>query len=77
MLHQSSGGAVGNIQDAEITMKEWIKVNDILFDLLGEFCNKDPQQVKIDASRDLWLDSQESLEYGIIDEIVQSKKKKG
>lgn len=77
MLHQSSGGAVGNIQDAEITMKEWIKVNDILFDLLGEFCNKDPQQVKLDASRDLWLDSKESLEYGIIDEIVQSKKKKG
>jgi ATP-dependent Clp protease protease subunit len=77
MIHQSSGGAVGNIKDAEITMKEWIKVNDILFDLLGEFCNKDPQQVKLDASRDLWLDSKESLEYGIIDEIVQSKKKKG
>jgi ATP-dependent protease ClpP protease subunit len=27
-----------------------------------------------DASRDLWLSSQESLDYGIIDEIVKSKK---
>lgn len=77
MLHQSSGGAVGNIQDAEITMKEWIKTNDTLFELLGEYCNKSPEQVKQDSSRDLWLDSQEALDYGIIDEIVKSKKKKG
>jgi ATP-dependent Clp protease protease subunit len=75
MLHQSSGGAVGNIQDAEITMREWTKLNDILFGLLGEYCSKDPEQVKIDASRDLWLDSEQALEYGIIDEIVKTKKK--
>jgi len=75
MLHQSSGGAVGNIQDAEISMKEWIKTNDILFELLGEFCGKSADQVKIDASRDLWLDSQQALDYGIIDEIVKTKKK--
>jgi ATP-dependent Clp protease protease subunit len=75
MLHQSSGGAVGNIQDAEITMREWAKLNDILFGLLGEFCGKDAEQVKLDASRDLWLDSEQALEYGIIDEIVKTKKR--
>jgi len=75
MLHQSSGGAVGNIQDAEITMREWVKINDTLFSLLGEYCGKDPEQVKADASRDLWLDSKEALEYGIIDEIVGPKSK--
>jgi ATP-dependent Clp protease protease subunit len=75
MLHQSSGGAVGNIQDAQITMREWEKLNNTLFGLLGEYCEKDPEQVKIDASRDLWLDSTEALEYGIIDEIVKTKKK--
>jgi len=74
MLHQSSGGAVGNIQDAEITMREWSKLNDILFGLLGEFCGKDPEQVKLDSTRDLWLDSDQALEYGIIDDIVKSKK---
>jgi len=74
MLHQSSGGAVGNIQDAEITMREWTKLNDTLFNLLGEFCDKDPEQVKQDASRDLWLSSEEALEYGIIDELIRSKK---
>jgi ATP-dependent protease ClpP protease subunit len=42
---------------------------------LGGFCGKDPEVVKRDASRDLWLDSEQALEYGIIDEIVKSKKK--
>ena len=75
MLHQSSGGFRGNIQDAEIDMKEWTKINKTLFDLLGEYCNKPAKQVMKDASRDLWLDSQEALDYGIIDEIVKTKKK--
>ena len=74
MLHQSSGGFRGNIQDAEIDMKEWKKINDTLFQLLGEFCGKTMVQVKKDAQRDLWLDSEEALKYGIIDEIVKSKK---
>jgi ATP-dependent Clp protease protease subunit len=74
MLHQSSGGAGGNIQDARITFMEWEKINDTLFELLGEYCGKDSQIVKDDASRDLWLGSQEALDYGIIDEIVIKKK---
>ena len=74
MLHQSSGGAVGNIQDAEITMKEWQKTNDILFNLLGQYCDKNPDVVKNDANRDLWLDANESLAYGIIDKVIVSKK---
>ena len=51
MLHQSSGGFSGNIQDAEIDWKEWQKVNDELFVLLGGYCDKDPEQVKADATR--------------------------
>jgi ATP-dependent Clp protease protease subunit len=75
MLHQSSGGTGGNIQDARINMIEWEKVNKILFDLLGEFCGKTTEQVMNDAQRDLWLDAEEALQYGIIDEIVKTKKK--
>lgn len=75
MLHQSSGGTGGNIQDARISMIEWEKINNILFNLLGSYCNKDAEQVMKDASRDLWLDAEEALSYGIIDEIVKTKKK--
>ena len=73
MLHQSSGGFRGNIQDAEIDMVEWKKINQTLFDLLGEYCGKTPKQVMKDAARDLWLSSEDALEYGIIDEIVKKK----
>ena len=73
MLHQSSGGIRGNIKDAEIDMIEWKKINDTLFELLGSFCNKLPEDIKKDSSRDLWLSAQESLDYGIIDEIITKK----
>lgn len=71
MLHQSSGGFRGNIQDAEIDWQEWQKVNHELFVLLGEYCGKDAEVVKADASRDLWLSADEALDYGIIDEVIR------
>lgn len=74
MLHQSSGGFRGNIQDARIDYSEWEKTNMILFELLGEYTNKDPKKVMKDSERDLWLTSQEALDYGIIDDIVIRKK---
>jgi ATP-dependent Clp protease protease subunit len=71
MLHQSSGGAGGNIQDARITFDEWEKVNKELFMLLGEYSGKDWKQVAEDASRDLWLTGDEAVKYGIIDEVIK------
>jgi ATP-dependent Clp protease protease subunit len=76
MLHQSSGGFSGNIQDAEIDWKEWQKVNDELFILLGGYCDKDPEQVKVDATRDFWLNAEEAKAYGIIDEVISKKPRK-
>jgi ATP-dependent Clp protease protease subunit len=74
MLHQSSGGFGGNIQDAKIDFQEWEKVNKILFDLLGSYCSKDPEVVMQDATRDFWMDAEEAVKYGIIDEIIRNKK---
>jgi ATP-dependent Clp protease protease subunit len=76
MLHQSSGGFSGNIQDAEIDWAEWQKVNKELFNLLGSYCDKKPEQVMKDATRDLWLNAEEALSYGIIDEIINPGKLK-
>ena len=74
MIHQSSGGSVGNIQDARIDFIEWEKVNKTLFDLLAKYCNKTSKKVMQDASRDNWMSSKESLKYGIIDEIITTRK---
>lgn len=75
MLHQSSGGFSGNIQDAEVDMVEWKKINDELFALLGKYCGKKAEQVKKDATRDFWLTADEAVKYGIIDEVIIKKKK--
>jgi len=74
MIHQSSGGSVGNIQDARIDFQEWEKINTTLFELLGKYCGKTTKQVIKDASRDNWLSSDEALKYGIVDEIVTTRK---
>jgi ATP-dependent Clp protease protease subunit len=76
MLHQSSGGFRGNIQDAKIDMQEWEECNKILFDLLGGYCGKKPEQVMKDATRDFWLSSDAAVKYGIIDEVVTKKDQK-
>jgi len=75
MLHQVSSGAQGNIQDIRITLAEAEKYNTLLFDLLGEYCNKKPKDVMEFASRDKWLDSSEALKYGIIDGLVEKLEK--
>lgn len=75
MLHQSSGGFQGNIQDAEIDMNEWKKMNLLLFELLGQYCDKTPEEVAKNATRDFWLSAEDALAYGIIDEIVTKKTK--
>ena len=75
MLHQTSGGAGGNIQDARINFIEWEKTNKILFELLGSYCGKTAEQVTLDSTRDFWLSAEEAVEYGIIDEVVTTKKK--
>jgi|TARA_R110000744_G_scaffold119065_1_gene222180 ATP-dependent Clp protease protease subunit len=74
MIHQSSGGSVGNIQDARIDFEEWEKINTTLFELLGKYCGKTTKQVIKDANRDKWLSSSDALNYGIIDEIVTNRK---
>ena len=73
MLHQVSTGANGNIQDIRLSIAEGEKYNEILFNLLGEYTNKDPKQVMSDATRDLWLNSTEAVDYGIVDEIITKK----
>ncbi len=76
MLHQVSSGASGNIQDIRITLQEAEKYNNHLFTLLGEYTDKTADQVKEDAKRDLWLNSDEALAYGIIDNVILKKVKK-
>jgi ATP-dependent Clp protease protease subunit len=73
MLHQVSSGMEGTIQDLEISLKETIKYNDQLFEMLASYCGKTAKTVKKDADRDLWMSSEEVVKYGLVDEIITKK----
>lgn len=75
MLHQVSTGAQGNIRDVEISVAEGRKYNKHLFEMLGSYCDKTSEQVLLDADRDLWMNAEESKAYGIVDDIITTKKK--
>lgn len=76
MLHQVSTGASGTMADVKISIAEGEKYNDKLFNMLGQFTGKDPEQIKLDANRDLWLSAEEAKAYGIVDDIITKKIKK-
>jgi len=77
MIHQPliSGGVGGQASDIEITAKQIVKSRDILADIFAKRTGKKKEQVMTDMDRDKWLDSKEALEYGIIDKIMDPKKK--
>jgi ATP-dependent Clp protease protease subunit len=73
MIHQVSSGAQGHVADNRISQMESEKYNYILFRMLAENSGKDFQYVLEAARRDKWLNSQEALDFGFIDEIITSE----
>jgi ATP-dependent Clp protease protease subunit len=74
MIHQVSSGASGHVADNRISQMESEKYNYILFKMLAENCGKPFDEVLESARRDNWLNSQESLDFGLIDEIIITDK---
>ncbi len=70
MIHQPSGGAQGQASSIEIQAREIIKTKEIGARILSENCNQPLEKVMNDFDRDYWMDAQESLAYGIVDELL-------
>ena len=74
MIHQVSSGASGHVADNRISQMESEKYNYILFKMLAENSGRDFDYVLESARRDNWLNSQEALDFGFIDEIIITDK---
>lgn len=74
MIHQVSSGAQGHVADNRISHMESEKYNYILFKMLAENSGKPFQDVLESARRDKWLNSQEALDFGLIDEVIITDK---
>src|ERR1700754_4722952 len=74
MIHQVSGGAQGTASDVERTVEFMFKLKKRLIRILAHHAGKDEETVARDSDRDYYMSSFEAKEYGLVDQVVQSRK---
>ena len=75
MIHQPSGGARGQATDMEIQVKEILDMKKYLTEIYEEHNSKGKtyDDLKADMERDNFMNAQEALDYGLVDEIVKNR----
>ncbi|ACY40608.1 ATP-dependent Clp protease, proteolytic subunit 2 [Blattabacterium sp. (Blattella germanica) str. Bge] len=76
MIHQPIGGTQGQASDIEITVREILKLKKELYEIISKHSGVPIEKIEIDSDRDYWMTSQEAKEYGMIDEVLEGKRKK-
>jgi len=74
MIHQPWGGAQGQASDIAIQAKEIIRLKKMTIDYFAYHTGKSFDQISKDMERDLFMSSQEALDYGIVDHIMSRRK---
>ncbi|MBW3662676.1 MAG: ATP-dependent Clp endopeptidase proteolytic subunit ClpP [Actinobacteria bacterium] len=74
LLHQPSGGGEGQAADIEVVAREILRMRDLLNEVLAEKTGQSVDRIAKDTDRDFILTAEEAREYGIIDEVIQSRK---
>ncbi|HEY7884251.1 MAG TPA: ATP-dependent Clp endopeptidase proteolytic subunit ClpP [Cellvibrionaceae bacterium] len=73
MIHQPSGGAQGQASDIHIQAQEILKIRHRLNELLAHHTGQDIKQIELDTERDKFMTAQESVDYGLVDTIIQNR----
>lgn len=73
MIHQPSGGAQGQASDIVIQAEQILKIKDRLNHILAENTGQELEKIEKDTDRDFAMTAQEALEYGLIDQVIESK----
>jgi ATP-dependent Clp protease protease subunit len=71
MIHQPSGGGRGTSADLEIMAEQIRKTKEFSARILAENCGQTFEKVMKDFDRDYWMDAKESLDYGIVDAVLE------
>jgi ATP-dependent Clp protease, protease subunit len=74
MIHQVLGGAEGPASDVEIRVKYMLKLKQRLNGIISRHTGKDVVQVEKDCDRDNFMSAEEAKAYGLVDEVVQSRR---
>ena len=73
MIHQPIGGAQGQATEIQIAAERILKLKDKMNRLLSNNTRQSLSKIKRDTERDYFMDADEALNYGIVDEILSKK----
>lgn len=73
MIHQPLGGFQGQASDFDIHAREILKVRERLNHILAQHTGQNFEQVAADTERDNFMDAQEALAYGLIDQVMDKR----
>ena len=74
MIHQPWGGVQGQASDISIQAKEILRLKDRLNEILAKACGKTVDAIGKDTDRDNFMSADEAKNYGLVDQVVQSRK---
>lgn len=74
MIHQPLGGYQGQASDIEIHAKEILKIREQLNQLLADHTGQSIETIDNDTERDNFMGSDQAVEYGLIDEVLNTRK---
>ena len=75
MIHQPSSGTQGMVTDQEISLREAIRLKELLAEITAKNSGQKIAKVKADMERDFWMNAKEAVEYGIADKVITQIKK--
>lgn len=77
MLHQPLGGVQGQAADIDIHAREVLRIREELNNILMKHTGQTMKKIEKDTDRDMFMTSKQALDYGVIDEVISSRKKDG
>ncbi len=70
MMHQPHGGTRGQVTDQEISLRESVRLKELLIDIMTKATGQKRAKVKDDMERDFWMNAEEAVKYGLVDKVV-------
>ena len=70
MIHQPSSGTQGKVTDQEISLREALRLKELLSDIIARNSGQKVAKVKADMERDFWMNATEAKDYGLVDQVI-------
>jgi ATP-dependent Clp protease protease subunit len=74
MIHQPWGGVQGQASDISIQAKEILRLRDRLNEIMAKHSGRTMDEITRDTDRDNFMSADEAKKYGLVDQVVQSRK---